>query len=666
MMSDNSALPEQAANARPRPALVDSPSHRPKLAANVELCGKLRDGGFAADQWLIQRNGQFLQLTELLYRIAEASTGQKSLAEIASSVSTATGRGINSDQVEQLLARKLIPAGIIATVADASTPGATSLREARAASPLAINLKMAVVSPRLIDPCTRMLQVLYWPPVLLTVLVAAFAGHGWLFLVHGVGGSVQDAFLEPGRLLATLGLTVVGAAFHEFGHAAALRYGGGQVRGMGAGLYLVYPAFYTDVTDGYRLGRWARVRTDLAGFYFNLIFGMALMAAYAVSGAEFFLLVVVVMSLDILRQSMPFVRMDGYWVLADLTGIPDLFTHVPAFVKSVLSSVMPVSARTERRRLRLKPWVAATFLLYIMITAPVLLYVLFLMIKTLPTVLVTAAESFEMFGRQFAGAIGQGNVLEAALASTQLLILTMTMAGLVLMLALLAHKGSGFLLSWSRKGAAQGVVSALAAAGLVALVSYLWMPQVPGASSALSSATSSAARSAGSAELPGVEALTDGSLPSSGAPPAGQPVKGKPDSTTQSVVLSLSMLCFGLVLGALVWQLAQDRHAWNWRGQLWRNARALAGTGLVLFVAFLPMQGVPSKEAALDNFGGRTASVFQPPAPKPDADQPPHGGILNRAERPDAVAAKGNGSTSILGELFVGYGALDAETPGKF
>ena len=40
---------------------------------------------------------------------------------------------------------------------------------------------------------------------------------------------------------------------------------------MGAGLYLVWPAFYTDVTDSYRLGRAGRLRTDLGGLYFNAI-----------------------------------------------------------------------------------------------------------------------------------------------------------------------------------------------------------------------------------------------------------------------------------------------------------------------------------------------------------------------------------------------------------
>ena len=40
---------------------------------------------------------------------------------------------------------------------------------------------------------------------------------------------------------------------------------------MGAGIYIVWPAFYTDVTDAYRLPRRARLRTDLGGIYFNAV-----------------------------------------------------------------------------------------------------------------------------------------------------------------------------------------------------------------------------------------------------------------------------------------------------------------------------------------------------------------------------------------------------------
>ena len=92
---------------------------------------------------------------------------------------------------------------------------------------------------------------------------------------------------------------------------------------MGAGFYLVYPALYTDTTDAYRLGRWARVRTDLGGFYFHLIFALGLVSLYLVTGWEFLLFVVLLINSNIIYQCMPFVRFDGYWALADLTGIPD-------------------------------------------------------------------------------------------------------------------------------------------------------------------------------------------------------------------------------------------------------------------------------------------------------------------------------------------------------
>ena len=49
---------------------------------------------------------------------------------------------------------------------------------------------------------------------------------------------------------------------------------------MGVGIYLVWPAFYTDVTDSYRLPRAARLRTDLGGLYFNAIVAVATFGAW--------------------------------------------------------------------------------------------------------------------------------------------------------------------------------------------------------------------------------------------------------------------------------------------------------------------------------------------------------------------------------------------------
>jgi putative peptide zinc metalloprotease protein len=49
---------------------------------------------------------------------------------------------------------------------------------------------------------------------------------------------------------------------------------------MGAGIYLAFPAFYTDVTDAYRLSKGGRLRTDLGGVYFNALFMLATAPAF--------------------------------------------------------------------------------------------------------------------------------------------------------------------------------------------------------------------------------------------------------------------------------------------------------------------------------------------------------------------------------------------------
>ncbi len=93
----------------------------------------------------------------------------------------------------------------------------------------------------------------------------------WVFFDQGLAPAAYDAFQRPQLLLLVFVVTVLSGGFHEFGHAAAARYSGAEPGVIGAGIYLVWPAFYTDVTDSYRLGRRGRLRTDLGGLYFNAI-----------------------------------------------------------------------------------------------------------------------------------------------------------------------------------------------------------------------------------------------------------------------------------------------------------------------------------------------------------------------------------------------------------
>ena len=258
------AVSEPRAPAAPAGAAQQKPAFTPQdvadvpqLADGVVLSGQMEESAFVEEPALIQKDGRFIQLTELLFLILKQVDGKKSIEDIAAAVSKEHEKEITADEVRELIAEKLLPIGLLPT-ADGKVVESKTSR-----SPLQLNMKVAMVSPRLLKTVTWFLQGLFIPFILIPALAIAFAVVGWVFLVHGVANGVHEAFYTPGLLLLTFFFVVISAAFHELGHASALRAGGKLPRAMGAGLYLVYPAFYTDVSENYQLKRWARVRTDL-------------------------------------------------------------------------------------------------------------------------------------------------------------------------------------------------------------------------------------------------------------------------------------------------------------------------------------------------------------------------------------------------------------------
>lgn len=454
-------------------AKADVPE-RPALAPNIVMSGEMEESGFAEPQWMVQRDGQFIHLTELLYHVAEQIDGRRTLDEIAQAMSEKINRQVSADNVRQLIGAKLIPLGIVVGT-DGKIAGADAAGEGIARSPLKINMKTKVLPRGLITPATKILKLLFFPPILLAVLLVCFAAQAWLFFVHGIASSIHEAVYKPWLTLVLLGIIVVGTAWHEFGHAAALEYGGGAVRGMGMGFYLIYPAFYTDVTDNYRLGRWARVRTDLGGFYFNLIFCLGLVGLYALTGQAFLLLGVLLIDVDIIHQCLPFVRLDGYWTLADITGIPDFFSYMGPFLRSVL----PIKRKEGDEKIpAFKRWVKVLFALYILVTIPILAFLLFEMIKNVPRILATAWDSFHKQGGALASAWSGDHYGGVALAALQMLLLALPVAGLGFTLFTLGRTAMRLLWKWARPTPARRVVGSLATAALAALLVYLWVPNL--------------------------------------------------------------------------------------------------------------------------------------------------------------------------------------------
>jgi outer membrane lipoprotein-sorting protein len=359
----------------------------PALAPNVRLLGKFSAPGFNDQQWLVQRDGRYIQMTNLLYRVAEQIDGKRGVEEIAANVTDCCEWIVTAEDVYQMVTTKLIPLGLIgATECDAKTDRSKP-------SPLGVNLRLRTISPPVIEAVTQYLQMLCHPALVILFVIAAVSGHWWLYRVHGVTTALEDAMYTPGGLFFVLVLVCAAALFHEFGHASALRRQGGVCGGMGVGLYIVYPAFYTDVTDSYRLSRWSRVAVDLGGIYFHLIFTIAIIAAYRATGRELLLFTVLLIDLEILWQFIPIVRLDGYWLLADFTGIPDFFSQMLPFLRSIA----PAAAKLDGDKLpQLKPGVRLAFTAYLLIAVPLLAYLFATMVLDFPAFIHTTWNSLHL------------------------------------------------------------------------------------------------------------------------------------------------------------------------------------------------------------------------------------------------------------------------------
>ncbi len=244
---------------------------------------------------------------------------------------------------------------------------------------LALKFKTRVIPAAAVRRVTTVFKPLFFPPVVVLVVLAFIALDVWLFGIHGISQSLRSVIYDPTLILMLFAGVVLATTFHEIGHATGTRYGGAEPGVMGVGIYIVWPAFYTDITDSYRLGKAGRLRADLGGMYFNTVFALAVAAIYAATGFEPLLLLVVLQTFAIIQQSLPLLRLDGFYIISDLTGVPDMLTRI----KPVLSRLIP-GREPDPRVTELKPWVRRVVTTYIFIVVPLIALLFVVMLVHAP------------------------------------------------------------------------------------------------------------------------------------------------------------------------------------------------------------------------------------------------------------------------------------------
>jgi putative peptide zinc metalloprotease protein len=157
--------------------------------------------------------------------------------------------------------------------------------------------------------------------------------------------------------IALIGLKVI----HEFGHAYACKIFGGKVPEMGAFLIAFTPCAYVDASSawGFSTTR-KRVIVSLAGMYFESIVAAFALLYWNWSQDALFSscahkIVILSSVVTVGFNINPLMRYDGYYVLSDLVGIPNLRQRSIEFVQNVAKRWilgLPVRPSGESRRVR--------------------------------------------------------------------------------------------------------------------------------------------------------------------------------------------------------------------------------------------------------------------------------------------------------------------------
>lgn len=272
-------------------------------------------------------DGRHFQINEKLYWLLDHLNVPRTLSELRSAYQHSTGQPLAMDQLTEI-SEHLQAQGVISPVGEDLI---VVSREPQDMSTILLGLscRRPLISAERVAPLAKLFSVFFTKPVAIFGLLAVAFVH---VLAYRELGFPFDIFMEGISWPKVYALGMMGVFVHEIGHLAACRRFGCTHGPLGIGLYFLNPVFYVDVTDSWRLKRWQRVIIDLAGLYLELFLIPIFWLLYLWSADPSYLILIVISDLWIIGNFEPFMKLDGYWFLSDITGVPNL--HKRTFEKT--------------------------------------------------------------------------------------------------------------------------------------------------------------------------------------------------------------------------------------------------------------------------------------------------------------------------------------------
>jgi putative peptide zinc metalloprotease protein len=230
-----------------------------------------------------------------------------------------------------------VPASQLLAMAGKTLPPALFHDAPDAPRELPFIVSLTLLGPRLAARATACLSWMFAPALALPLLALFATLHVFALPMAMHQGSATFS-ASDGVLLACL--YMLSGLIHELGHTAACRYFKCPHGGIGFGLYYIFPAWYADVTQAWRLSGRQRAVVDLGGVYFQSVFLIGVDAWAIATGDALALKLVFIITFTMLFTLNPVFKFDGYWLLSDLSGLHNLHQQVRRSTAALIATML--------------------------------------------------------------------------------------------------------------------------------------------------------------------------------------------------------------------------------------------------------------------------------------------------------------------------------------
>jgi len=328
---------------------MDSPEFTlPRLRADLRFTPITEKG---TPQYILEdpvRN-KFYRLGLEEYLFISRLNQESSIDKILQSVAQTAETQLSTEQAEAIInwlaARQLLQLDNASPLIQALEREQTSKNWQRLSRLNIITIRVSLFNP---DPLLNVLSPkLSWLTGKLFALIwlaLAISALGILFARWHEFSGQSVGFFSAGNLILIWLIWFALKLFHELFHALVCRRYGGRVYDAGFLFILFIPLTYVNATSSWNFpSKWQRIHVAVAGMFIELGIAWVALLVWAVqSGTALGLIahntVIIAGISSLIFNANPLMRFDGYYVLSDLTGIPNLYSHGLQFIRSLAAN----------------------------------------------------------------------------------------------------------------------------------------------------------------------------------------------------------------------------------------------------------------------------------------------------------------------------------------